>query len=165
MQSRATTSGRPHLFAKIIYNPRSSGFRAAILKSICRSTNSMIIHPSFGNIFRPSPTGQECFSQIIAKRWGVSNGAAYTILTTTIPTILKKWKPTTFTPWHKGGRTDADNRQMLCRDCNRRKGKQWYFNKKQAIILPNGYSKWGRIYSLLSHVNMFSWNSKSRLNS
>ena len=26
------------------------------------------------------------------------------------------------TPWHDGGRTVADNCQMLCRDCNRRKG-------------------------------------------
>ena len=26
------------------------------------------------------------------------------------------------TPWHGGGRTVADNCQMLCRDCNRRKG-------------------------------------------
>lgn len=26
------------------------------------------------------------------------------------------------TPWHAGGRTLADNCQMLCRDCNRRKG-------------------------------------------
>ncbi|MGN1312694.1 MAG: HNH endonuclease signature motif containing protein [Candidatus Nanosyncoccaceae bacterium] len=28
------------------------------------------------------------------------------------------------TPWCEGGKTDANNRQMLCRDCNRRKGKQ-----------------------------------------
>ena len=26
------------------------------------------------------------------------------------------------TPWHTGGRTVAENCQMLCRDCNRRKG-------------------------------------------
>ena len=26
------------------------------------------------------------------------------------------------TPWHSGGRTVAANCQMLCRDCNRRKG-------------------------------------------
>ena len=26
------------------------------------------------------------------------------------------------TPWHDGGRTTADNCQMLCRECNRRKG-------------------------------------------
>ena len=25
------------------------------------------------------------------------------------------------TPWHEGGKTDIDNLQMLCRDCNRRK--------------------------------------------
>ena len=25
------------------------------------------------------------------------------------------------TPWHEGGKTDSDNLQMLCRDCNRRK--------------------------------------------
>jgi hypothetical protein len=25
------------------------------------------------------------------------------------------------TPWHEGGKTDADNCQMLCKDCNRRK--------------------------------------------
>ncbi|MBQ2051320.1 MAG: HNH endonuclease, partial [Paludibacteraceae bacterium] len=25
------------------------------------------------------------------------------------------------TPWHDGGRTVADNCQMLCRECNRRK--------------------------------------------
>lgn len=25
------------------------------------------------------------------------------------------------TPWHEGGRTDIDNLQMLCKDCNRRK--------------------------------------------
>lgn len=25
------------------------------------------------------------------------------------------------TPWHLGGSTSADNCQMLCRDCNRRK--------------------------------------------
>lgn len=25
------------------------------------------------------------------------------------------------TPWHAGGRTIADNCQMLCRECNRRK--------------------------------------------
>lgn len=25
------------------------------------------------------------------------------------------------TPWSKGGRTDARNCQMLCKDCNRRK--------------------------------------------
>ena len=25
------------------------------------------------------------------------------------------------TPWHEGGRTVADNCQMLCRECNRRK--------------------------------------------
>ncbi|MCC6284632.1 MAG: HNH endonuclease [Phycisphaerales bacterium] len=25
------------------------------------------------------------------------------------------------TPWHEGGRTDAKNCQMLCKDCNRRK--------------------------------------------
>ena len=29
------------------------------------------------------------------------------------------------TPWHEGGRTVADNCQMLCRDCNRRKGGRW----------------------------------------
>ena len=40
------------------------------------------------------------------------------------------------------------------------KAKQWYFNKKQAIILPNDYSKWGRFYSPLSHVNMFLWKPK-----
>ena len=26
------------------------------------------------------------------------------------------------TPWSKGGHTTADNCQMLCRECNRRKG-------------------------------------------
>ena len=26
------------------------------------------------------------------------------------------------TPWHKGGKTEASNCQMLCRDDNRRKG-------------------------------------------
>ena len=26
------------------------------------------------------------------------------------------------TPWHDGGRTTAENCQMLCRECNRRKG-------------------------------------------
>ncbi|MBQ7732389.1 MAG: HNH endonuclease, partial [Synergistaceae bacterium] len=26
------------------------------------------------------------------------------------------------TPWSKGGRTELDNCQMLCRECNRRKG-------------------------------------------
>ena len=25
------------------------------------------------------------------------------------------------TPWHEGGRTIAENCQMLCKDCNRRK--------------------------------------------
>lgn len=25
------------------------------------------------------------------------------------------------TPWHEGGKTDANNCQMLCRECNRRK--------------------------------------------
>lgn len=25
------------------------------------------------------------------------------------------------TPWHEGGKTDIDNLQMLCKDCNRRK--------------------------------------------
>lgn len=27
-----------------------------------------------------------------------------------------------FTPWKEGGRTVAENCQMLCRECNRRKG-------------------------------------------
>ena len=26
------------------------------------------------------------------------------------------------TPWHEGGRTVIENCQMLCRECNRRKG-------------------------------------------
>ena len=26
------------------------------------------------------------------------------------------------TPWHFGGKTTAENCQMLCKDCNRRKG-------------------------------------------
>jgi len=26
------------------------------------------------------------------------------------------------TPWHEGGKTTAENCQLLCRDCNRRKG-------------------------------------------
>jgi 5-methylcytosine-specific restriction endonuclease McrA len=28
------------------------------------------------------------------------------------------------TPWIEGGKTDMDNLQMLCKDCNRRKGKK-----------------------------------------
>ena len=28
------------------------------------------------------------------------------------------------TPWREGGKTEPQNLQMLCRDCNRRKGKK-----------------------------------------
>ena len=26
------------------------------------------------------------------------------------------------TPWHEGGKTEPENLQMLCRECNRKKG-------------------------------------------
>ena len=35
---------------------------------------------------------------------------------------LKEMEADHITPWHDGGRTIADNCQMLCRECNRRKG-------------------------------------------
>lgn len=34
---------------------------------------------------------------------------------------IKEMEGDHITPWHAGGRTNADNCQMLCRDCNRRK--------------------------------------------
>ncbi len=37
------------------------------------------------------------------------------------------------TPWKDGGRTIADNCQMLCRECNRRK------SAKQKIFIPSGF--------------------------
>ena len=35
---------------------------------------------------------------------------------------LKEIEADHITPWHDGGKTIADNCQMLCRECNRRKG-------------------------------------------
>ena len=35
---------------------------------------------------------------------------------------LKEMEADHITPWHDGGKTVADNCQMLCRECNRRKG-------------------------------------------
>ncbi len=35
---------------------------------------------------------------------------------------IKKMEADHITPWHLGGKTDADNCQMLCKDCNRTKG-------------------------------------------
>ena len=35
---------------------------------------------------------------------------------------LKEMEADHITPWHDGGKTIADNCQMLCRECNRRKG-------------------------------------------
>jgi 5-methylcytosine-specific restriction endonuclease McrA len=34
---------------------------------------------------------------------------------------LKQMEADHITPWSKGGKTNAENCQMLCRDCNRRK--------------------------------------------
>lgn len=34
---------------------------------------------------------------------------------------ISKMEADHITPWSKGGRTSADNCQMLCLDCNRRK--------------------------------------------
>jgi hypothetical protein len=36
--------------------------------------------------------------------------------------LLEEMEADHITPWHEGGRTEADNCQMLCRDDNRRKG-------------------------------------------
>ncbi len=35
---------------------------------------------------------------------------------------IKKMEADHITPWHLGGKTDSDNCQMLCKDCNRTKG-------------------------------------------
>jgi 5-methylcytosine-specific restriction endonuclease McrA len=34
---------------------------------------------------------------------------------------IKEMEADHITPWHLGGKTDAGNCQMLCKDCNRRK--------------------------------------------
>ena len=45
-----------------------------------------------------------CESENATKKWDISEMEADHI-----------------TPWHAGGKTTAENCQMLCRDCNRRK--------------------------------------------
>jgi len=37
------------------------------------------------------------------------------------PFALSQMEADHITPWHAGGKTTADNCQMLCRECNRRK--------------------------------------------
>jgi len=44
------------------------------------------------------------------------------------------------TPWSKGGKTIAENCQMLCVDCNRRKSNVWCYTFQSNSIVT--YS-WG----------------------
>jgi len=39
-------------------------------------------------------------------------------------TELKEMEADHITPWCEGGKTDENNCQLLCKDCNRRKGKK-----------------------------------------
>ena len=42
------------------------------------------------------------------------------------------------TPWHEGGKTSAENCQMLCKEDNRRKSGKWWMANKAVEAKPNG---------------------------
>ena len=41
------------------------------------------------------------------------------------------------TPWHSGGKTTAENCQMLCKDCNRHKSGKWLFLVSRNAFFPS----------------------------